>query len=156
VAESAYIDKIDRAILRELQKNGRISIQELSEKVGLSPSPCSRRVRLLEAAEIIKGYCALIDETRAGYSFSAFISVKLERQIDDALKAFEAAMISYPEVTDCWLMTGARDYLIRVVTADLSEFEAFVTGKLTKIPSVASIESSIPLRRVKAGISRSV
>ena len=82
------------------------------------------------------------------------MSVKLDKQVDDALKTFETRIKSYPEVVDCWLMTGARDYLIRIATADLVEFEAFLTGKLTKIEGVSSIESSIPLRRVKAATAR--
>lgn len=153
--EIAQIDTIDRSILRELQRNGRISIQDLSERVGLSPSPCARRVRILEKEGIISGYHALVDEVRAGFSFSVFVSVKLDRQIDDTLKEFENAIRNYPEVVDCWLMTGNRDYLMRVAVRDIAEFEAFLTGRLTKIPSVASIESSIPLRRVKSNISRS-
>lgn len=152
--DSIKIDNIDRHILRELQGDGRLSIQDLSGRVGLSPSACARRVRLLEEARIITGYCALIDERRIGYSVSVFISVQLDKQVDDALAAFEAAMRSYPEVVDCWLMTGNRDYLLRVTTEDLAAFEAFLTTQLTRLPSVASIESSVPLRRVKSGISR--
>lgn len=150
------LDAIDRAILRELQEDGRLSIQELSERVGLSPSPCSRRVRILEDKGVIRGYCALVDEPKIGYSVSVFVSVKLEKQVDDALQAFEAAILGYPEVVDCWLMTGNRDYLLRIATSDLVEFEAFLTERFTKVPGVASIESSIPLRRVKSGISRSL
>jgi Lrp/AsnC family leucine-responsive transcriptional regulator len=152
---SANIDLIDQGILRELQANGRISIQELSQRVGLSPSPCARRIRMLEDAGIIAGYHAMIDEAKAGFSFSVFVSVKLDRQVDDTLQEFETAIRGYAEVVDCWLMTGNRDYLLRVAVRDISEFEFFLTGKLTKVPSVASIESSIPLRRVKSGISRS-
>ena len=151
----AKLDAIDRAILRELQANGRMSVQELSQRVKLSPSPCARRIRLLEEAGIIAGYHALIDEARAGFDFSVFVSVKLDRQVDDTLKDFEAAIRNYPEVVDCWLMTGNRDYLLRIAVRDIAEFEHFLTGKLTKVPAVASIESSIPLRRVKSGISRS-
>ena len=156
VADSAKIDAIDRAILRELQKDGRLSIQDLSDKVGLSPSPCSRRVRLLEERGVLLGYSALIDERLAGFGFSAFVSVKLDKQVDEALKSFEAAVSRFPEVVDCWLMTGNRDYLMRVVTADLAAFEMFITGKLTMVKSVASIESSIPLRRVKDLMSRGI
>ncbi|HEU0223249.1 MAG TPA: Lrp/AsnC family transcriptional regulator [Paracoccaceae bacterium] len=155
MAESFKIDRIDRAILRELQRDGRLSIQALSERVGLSPTPCARRVRILEEKGFITGYCALLDETRLGYGISVFSSVKLDRQVDDALRTFEEAVKSCPEVVDCWLMTGDRDYLLRIATADLAEFEAFLTSKLTRIPVVASIESSIPLRRVKFGLSRS-
>jgi Lrp/AsnC family leucine-responsive transcriptional regulator len=150
------IDAIDRNILRELQRDGRLSIQDLGARVGLSPSPCARRLRLLEKAGIIAGYAARIDEAKIGYPVSVFVSVKLDRQVDDALTAFEAAVAGYPEVVDCWLMTGNRDYLMRVATSGLDDFEAFLTSKLTRLPVVASIESSIPLRRVKAGLSRMV
>jgi len=154
--KTAKLDEIDRRILRELGADGRLSIQELSDRVGLSPSPCSRRVKLLEESGVIGGYAALIDERRVGFPVSVFVSVKLGQQVDDALKKFETAIASYPEVVDCWLMTGGRDYLLRVATADLIEFEQFLTGKLTKVEGVNSIESAIPLRPVKTGISRSV
>lgn len=152
---SASIDDIDRAILRELQSNGRISVQELSQRVGLSASPCARRIRMLEESGIIAGYHALIDEAKAGFAFSVFVSVKLDKQVDDALTEFENAIRMHLEVVDCWLMTGNRDYLLRLAVRDISEFEYFLTGRLTKVPGVASIESSIPLRRVKSGVSRS-
>lgn len=148
------LDEIDRSILRELQADGRLSVQELSERVGLSPSPCSRRVKRLEESGIIRGYAALLDEAKLGFAVSVFVSVKLDKQVDHALQNFERNVISCPEVVDCWLMTGTRDYLIRIATADLVEFEEFLTSRLTKIDGVASIESSIPLRRVKAGSAR--
>lgn len=148
------LDDFDRKILRALQDDGRLSIQELSERIGLSASPVSRRVRLLEAAGFITGYCALIDEAALGYSVSVFVSVQLDKQVDKALETFEKAIKIFPEVVDCWLMTGNRDYLMRVATSDLKEFEEFLTGRLTKVPGVASIESSIPLRQVKSGITR--
>lgn len=148
-------DSHDRSLLRALQTNGRATINELAEKVGLSPSPVARRLRILEEAGVITGYAALIDEAALGYDFSVFVSVKLDRQVDDTLARFESAVRSFPEVIDCWLMTGNRDYLLRVATRDLADFEQFLTGRFTKIPGVASIESSIPLRRIKAGSSRS-
>lgn len=147
-------DSHDRALLRALQTNGRATINELAEKVGLSPSPVARRLRILEEAGVITGYAALIDEAALGYDFSVFVSVKLDRQVDDTLARFESAVRSFPEVIDCWLMTGNRDYLLRVATRGLADFEQFLTGRFTKIPGVASIESSIPLRRIKAGSSR--
>lgn len=148
------IDEIDRRILRALQQDGRMTMQQLGDAVGLSASPCARRVRILEEAGIIRGYAALIDEARLGFGVSVFVSVKLDRQVDDVLKTFEAEIKSCPEVVDCWLMTGTRDYLIRIATADLVEFEAFLTRKLTRIDGVQSIESAIPLRRVKAANAR--
>ena len=152
--KSANIDQLDRSILQMLQRNGRATINEVSETVGLSPSPVARRIRLLEEAGIITGYAAQIDEVALGYGFSVFISVKLDKQIDEALVKFEAAIRLFPEVVDCWLMTGNRDYLLRIATNGLAEFERFLVGKFTNLPGVASIESSIPLRRVKVGMAR--
>lgn len=152
--KNVKIDQLDRSILQMLQRNGRATINEVSENVGLSPSPVARRVRLLEDAGIITGYAAQIDEVALGYGFSVFVSVKLEKQIDDALVKFEAAIRLLPEVVDCWLMTGNRDYLLRIATNGLAEFERFLVGRFTKLPGVTSIESSIPLRRVKVGMAR--
>lgn len=151
---SEVLDSIDRSIIRELQTDARLTLQELSGRVNLSPSPCARRVRLLEQGGFIKGYSAQIDEAKMGFPFSVFISVKLDHQVDDRLQAFEHSISRFDEVIDCWLMTGNRDYLLRVAVADLEEFEHFLTRRLTKLPGVASIESSIPLRRVKKGQSR--
>lgn len=151
---SGALDAFDIQILRELRRDGRISIQGLSERIGLSATPVARRLRQLEDQGIITGYCALIDEMKLGYEVSVFVSVQLDKQVDAALDQFEAAIQAFPEVVDCWLMTGNRDYLLRVATTGLAAFEAFLTGKLTKVPGVANIESSIPLRRVKSGVAR--
>lgn len=148
------LDDPDRRIIQELSRNGRITTLELSEAVGLSPTPVARRVRRLEDAGVIRGYAALIDEVELGFGVTVFVSVKLDKQVDDALDAFEASIQKFPEVVDCWLMTGNRDYLLRIVTVDLQEFERFLVGRLTKVRGVASIESSIPLRRVKSGLAR--
>lgn len=143
------LDDIDYRLLRELQRDARLTHQELSERVGLSPTPCARRIRKLEAEGYITGYNARTDDTRLGFGFNVFISVRLDRQIDDRLKAFEAEIIRCPEIVDCWLMTGSFDYLLRVAVGDLEDFERFLTGRLTKLPGVASLESSVPIRRVK-------
>lgn len=148
------MDEIDQKILRELQADARQSHQELGERVGLSSSPCARRIRKLESKGFIKGYSARIDEEKMGFGFSVFVSVRLSQQVDKSLEEFEHKVRVFSEVVDCWLMTGSFDYLLRVAVADLNEFETFLTGRLTKIPGVASIESSIPIRRVKNQISR--
>jgi Lrp/AsnC family leucine-responsive transcriptional regulator len=154
MSESNIIDRFDIQILRELSRDGRISLQDLSERIGLSTTPTARRVRRLEKDGIITGYSALIDETALGFDVSVFVSVQLERQVDDALARFEAAVRDFPEVVDCWLMTGDRDYMLRIATTGLKEFEEFLVGRLTRVPGVASIQSSIPLRRVKQGGAR--
>lgn len=148
-ASARHLDAKDLRILSELQRDARLSLQVLSERVGLSPTPCARRVRLLEEAGVITGYGARIDEAKLGFGFSVFVSVKLTRQVIDQLEAFEAAISQYPEVVDCWLMTGSRDYLLRVVVRGLEDYERFLTTRLTRVEGVASIESAIPIRRVK-------
>ncbi|MGD1878680.1 MAG: Lrp/AsnC family transcriptional regulator [Kiloniellaceae bacterium] len=143
------LDTIDRKILAALQDNGRLSNVELAERVGLSPSPCLRRVRLLEEGGIINRYVALIAQKAVGLPVSVFISIKLERQQEDDLDSFEAAVRHYPEVLECYLMTGTRDYLLRVATRDLAAYERFLKNKLTRVGNVASIESSFALKQVK-------
>ncbi|ABQ31266.1 MULTISPECIES: Lrp/AsnC family transcriptional regulator [Acidiphilium] len=155
MVKSGTIDDFDREILSALRSDARISMLDLAERVGLSATPVARRVRRLEREGIIRGYTVMIDEAALGFDVSVFVSVKLDKQVDDALVRFEAAIASFPEVVDCWLMTGNRDYLLRVVTTSLAAFEQFLVGQLTRVRGVASIESSIPLRRVKAGVSRS-
>ena len=147
--KSAKLDNVDRRILRELQENARLTNQELSEKVGLSPSPCLRRLRRLEADGVITGYAATVNEKKLGLPVAVFMSVKLERQVDSALMAFETEIGKHPEIVDCWLMTGDNDYLLRILAPGLDEYEAFLTGIFTKIPGIASIQSSVSLRRVK-------
>jgi Lrp/AsnC family leucine-responsive transcriptional regulator len=156
VADSTRFDEFDIRILQEIKRDGRISIQALSETIGLSTTPVARRLKRLEDAGIINGYTALIDEAALGFEVSVFVSVKLDRQIDHGLSAFETEIAQFPEVVDCWLMTGNRDYMMRVVTRNLIEFESFLVGRLTKISCVAEIESSIPLRRVKSDIARTL
>jgi Lrp/AsnC family transcriptional regulator, leucine-responsive regulatory protein len=143
------LDDIDRRILAALQADGRMTAQQLADRVGLSPSPCSRRVRLLEEAGIVKGYVAVIDQAKVGLPISVFASVKLERQREDDLDRFSQAVARWPEVVDCYLMTGQRDYLLRIVVSDLESYERFIKDKLTRLDGVASIESSFALGQVK-------
>jgi Lrp/AsnC family transcriptional regulator, leucine-responsive regulatory protein len=143
------LDAIDRRIIAAVQDDGRVSTQDLAARVGLSPSPCARRVRILEAAGIIKRYTAVIDQKKVGLPISAFASVKLERQREEELDRFAQAVARWPEVVDCYLMTGQRDYLLRVVVADLEAYERFLKEKLTRLDGVASIETSFALDQVK-------
>ena len=143
------LDAIDRRILTELQADARISNAALAEAVGLSPSPCLRRVRALEAAGIVKGYAALLEAAGVGLPISVFVQVSLERQIEQALETFENAIQGRPEVMECYLMTGDADYLLRVVVSDLNAYERFLKEHLTRVPGVASIKSSFALNQVK-------
>lgn len=142
------LDAIDRKILENLQNNARMRNVELAEKVGLSPSPCLRRVGNLEETGVIRGYATLVDAEAVGLPVSVFVSVTLEKQIERALDKFEKEIRARPEVMECYLMTGDADYLLRVVTADLGAYERFLIEHLTRIPGVASIRSSFALKQV--------
>lgn len=142
-------DGTDTRILRELQENARLTNVELAQRVHLSPSPCLARVRALEAEGIISRYVTLLDPAKLGIDLSVFIQIRLERQVEQALEAFEAAMSRTPEVMECYLMTGDSDYLIRVVVEDVRALERFILDGLAKIPGVANIRSSIAIKQVK-------
>ena len=142
------LDAIDRKILELLQADGRMSIAELAEKVGLSPSPCLRRVRMLEDG-VISRYVAVLDQRAVGLPVSVFVSIKLEKQRQESLDRFAKAIERWPEVLECYLMTGSRDYWMRVVVPDLDAYERFVKQKLTRVEGIASIESSFALEQVK-------
>lgn len=142
------LDKIDERILAALQADGRISNQDLAERVGLSPSPCLRRVRQLEAAGVISGYVTLLDPGALGLDVTAFVRVRLDQQVDRHLVAFEAAITALPEVMECYLMTGESDYQLRVLVRSLAEFEDFLRHKLTRIEGVAQVTSSFALRPI--------
>lgn len=143
------IDAVDHRILQALQEDGRLTATDLAERVGITTSPCLRRLRILEDAGIIRGYTALVDQTKIGLPISVFISIKLERQSEEAMERFETAVRRCPEVLECYLMTGPRDYLLRVVAKDLNDYEDFVKGTLTRISGIANIESSFALGQVK-------
>ena len=143
------LDAIDRRLLGVLQQNGRIPVTDLAERVGLTTSPCLRRLKNLEQSGIIRGYGAQVDQQKVGLPVSVFISIKLERQREEALERFENAIRKCPEVVECYLMTGTRDYLLRVVAKDLADYERFLKDTLTRIDGVASIESSFALAQVK-------
>ena len=143
------LDEIDRKILRHLQADGRMSLNDLAEKVGLSPSPCLRRVRMLERDGVIARYVAVLDQRAVGLPVSVFVSIKLEKQREESLERFAKAVERWPEVLECYLMTGSRDYWLRVVVPDLDAYERFVKQKLTRVEGIASIESSFALEQVK-------
>jgi len=142
------LDKIDQRILAALQDNARLSNVELADRVGLSPSPCLRRVRGMEESGVIKGYAALVDQESVGLPVSVFVMVSLEKQVERALENFEDRIRALPEVMECYLMTGDSDYLLRLVTRDLQAYEQFLMRHLTKFPGVNSIKSSFALKQV--------
>ncbi len=141
------LDRYDRAILKLLQQDARITNASLAEKVSLSESACLRRVRALEESGLIEGYTAVLNQQKAGYPVNVFVSITLDRQAQAGLEAFETAVHKLPEVMECYLMTGDYDYLLRVVVADLGDFERLHQA-LTRLPSVARVHSSFAVRTV--------
>ena len=144
------LDRTDYRILHHLQNDGRLTNLELAERVGLSPSPCLRRVRALEDAGILKRYVGIVDAKAVGLPISAFINVSLRSQEVGALDMFQNAVSQFPEVMECYLMTGNADYLLRVVMPDLESYERFLADKLTRIPGIGSIQTSFALKPVVA------
>ena len=142
------LDRTDYKILHHIQNNARMSNVDLAEAIGLSPAPCLRRVKALEAAGVIKCYAGIVDAGAVGLPISIFINISLERQQRSQLEAFEASIRSNPEVMECYLMSGSSDYLVRIVVPDLQSFERFLADKLTRIPGVANIQSSFAVKQV--------
>ena len=148
------MDLLDKQIIKILKNNSKATLQKISDQINLSIAPTARRINQLEVKGIIKNYTVNIDENSLGYKFPAFIFISLERQQSKNFDKFEEKILSFPEVVECWLMTGTKDYLIRIAVNDVEEFENFLTKKLTVIEGVLSVESSIPLRRVKSDHAR--
>ena len=142
------LDRYDKAILAELQRDGRISNVQLAGLVSLSESACLRRVRALEQAGLIERYVALLSQKKAGLTGTVFVHIALRREEQRELAAFEAAVQDIPEVMECYLMTGEFDYLLRVVVADMADFERIHKDELTRLPGVARVNSSFAIRTV--------
>lgn len=148
-SKTLRLDRIDRRILEHLQDDGRLSNQELAERVALSPSPCLRRVRGLERAGIIRGYAALLDALQVGLGLLAFVTVKLEKRGKMPVDQFTRAVQAWPEVIACFSMTGDMDYLMRVQVEDLEHYSRFIMEKLLKQPGVIDIRTNFVLERIK-------
>ena len=142
------MDDYDLRIIDELQRDGRVTNQALADRIGLSPSPCLRRVRNLEKANVISRYVALINPEPFGLTVTAFVRVRLGQQSDRHLAAFESRIAELPEVMECYLMTGESDYQLRILVASLTEFEDFLRHKLTGIDGVSQVTSSFALRPI--------
>jgi DNA-binding Lrp family transcriptional regulator len=143
------LDRHDRLILKALQKDGRISNVQLAAQVSLSESACLRRVRALEESGMISRYAALISQNEAGLPGNVFVQIGLHREVESDLAAFEKAVRDIPEVMECYLMSGEFDYLIRVVVADMADFERIHKTELTRLPGVARVNSSFAIRTVQ-------
>ncbi|MBB3916168.1 Lrp/AsnC family transcriptional regulator [Rhizobium fabae] len=146
----AALDTIDRNILRLLRLDARMSNATLAAEIGLSPSACLRRIKIMEKSGVIRGYTALIDTGNADATIAVIINITLERQTEDYLDRFEAAVRRHPEIRECFLMTGGSDYLLRVEVANAGEFERIHKEILSALPGVLRIHSSFSIRNVLA------
>ncbi|AFL76381.1 Lrp/AsnC family transcriptional regulator [Thiocystis violascens] len=143
------LDRYDQRILAELQSDGRISNQDLAERIGLSPSPCLRRVRALEDAGIILGYRAWLDARKLGLDLLVILSISMDRHTPERFERFEAAVEAIPEVLECLLITGRdADYQLKVVARDMDAYQDLLLNRITRIEGVAGVHSSFVLRRV--------
>ena len=143
------LDRYDRQILRQLQEDGRLSNQELADRIGLSPSPCLRRVRALEEAGIIAGYRALVNAKALGLSLMALIHISMDQHTPERFDGLEVAVRNIPEILECQLITGqAADYQLKVVVRDMDAYQELLLNRITRIPGVTGVHSSFVLRRV--------
>ena len=143
------LDRYDKAILEALQRDGRISNKQLAGRVNLSESACLRRVRALEESGLIERYVGMVSQAKAGLSGNVLVHIGLHREEQSELAAFEEAVRNIPEVMECYLMTGEFDYLLRVVVADMADFERIHKEGLTRLPGVARVNSSVAIRTVQ-------
>jgi len=143
-------DRIDRRILEELQQDGGLTNQQLAERVGLSPSPCLRRVKALEEAGVIQKRVTLLDRKKLGLSLTALIQISMDRHTPERFANFEEKVTQYPEVQACYLITGQdADYQLMVVVPDMDTYQEFLLNKITRIEGVSGVHSSFVMRRVK-------
>jgi Lrp/AsnC family transcriptional regulator, leucine-responsive regulatory protein len=145
------LDGIDRRIIAELQADARLTNVELADRVGLSPSPCLRRVKRLEREGYIEGYRAALRRDRVGLGFSVFLAVKIDGHANERALKFEDAVSAMPEVIACHLVSGEADYLLEVVVPDLEHYQRFLLGRLLNLPIVREVKSNIAIQTVKAG-----
>lgn len=143
------LDAIDRRILNALQRDGRLQNVDLAQQVGLSPSPCLRRVRLLEEAGVIEKYVAVLNPAKVGKALTVFARVWLKGQDAQTVDRFAEAVRQFPDVVECHLMAGDCDFLLRIVAADLDEYRRFQMEYLTRIPGVQSVKTDIPMQKIK-------
>ena len=145
------LDTVDARIITELQSDGRLSNVELADRVGLSPSPCLRRIKRLETSGYIEGYRATLNRKLVGLGFSVFLSVKLNEHANERVAQFEKTMVDLPEVIACHLVSGEADYFLEIVVPDLSAYQQFLVGKLLNLPVVREVRSNIAIQSLKAG-----
>lgn len=144
------LDSTDRRILAALQDDARLTNVDLAERVGLSPSPCLRRVKRLEASNVVQSYRAVLDREAVGFGLTVFVEIKVERHSRENAQALQQSLASMPEVVSCHMVSGTADFLAEIVVADLRAYEALLTGRLLTLPMVAGIRSNVSLRRIKS------
>ena len=143
------LDRFDRKILDQLQRDGGLSNQELAERVGLSPSPCSRRVKALEEAGVIAKRVTVLDPKRLGLAMTVLITIGMDRHTPERFEKFETTVNALPEVLECYMITGLQaDYQLKVVVPDMDHYQAFLLNKITRIPGVTGVHSSFVMRRI--------
>jgi Lrp/AsnC family transcriptional regulator, leucine-responsive regulatory protein len=147
---NSSLDTVDSRIITELQSDGRLSNVELADRVGLSPSPCLRRIKRLETSGYIEGYRATLNRKLVGLGFSVFLSVKLNEHANERVAQFEKTMVDLPEVIACHLVSGEADYFLEIVVPDLSAYQQFLVGKLLNLPVVREVRSNIAIQSLKA------
>jgi Lrp/AsnC family transcriptional regulator, leucine-responsive regulatory protein len=146
---TVVLDDLDRQILAALQRDGGLSNLELAEKIGLSPSPCSRRVKAMEDAGVIEKRVTLLDRKKLGLTLTAFIQISMDRHTPERFEHFEKQVRAYPECQACWLITGHEaDYLLKIVVPDMDHYQAFLLDKITRIDGVTGVHSSFVMRNV--------
>ncbi|MEX1197466.1 MAG: Lrp/AsnC family transcriptional regulator [Pseudohongiellaceae bacterium] len=143
------LDKLDIRILQELQHNGRITNAELADRIGLSATPCARRVKQLEEAGLIEGHVVLLNASKLGLKLTALVQISMDRHTPDRFERFEAEVSRHPEVVECLLITGqSADYQLKVVVTDMEQYQEFLLSTITRIEGVADVHSSFILRKV--------
>lgn len=143
------LDEHERQILRQLQLRGRISNVELAQQVGMSESPCFRRVKQLEEAGIITGYAAIVDQRKLGLLVTAFVQVIMERQNDEQMRAFAECVQAEEHIMECYAMSGGHDFLMKVVARNIDHFSELCMQRILKFPGVKNVETSFNLKEVK-------
>ena len=150
MSEEILLDRASLRILAELQRDARQTVQQLAEHVGLSATPCWKRVKAMEAAGVIRGYTALVDRAKVGLGLRVVVEANLQQHSEDAVRRFELAVAASPQIVQCVSTTGQADYILTVLAADIAAYERFLHDTLFKLPGITHVRSSIVLREVKA------
>jgi DNA-binding Lrp family transcriptional regulator len=152
MSEEIILDRASRQILAELQRDARQTVQQLAERVGLSATPCWKRVKQMEAAGVIRGYTALVDRAKVGLGLRVVVEANLQQHSEEAVRRFEEAVAASPNIVQCVSTTGQADYLLTVLATDIQHYEQFLHGTLFKLPGITHVRSSIVLREVKSEV----